>query len=112
MSELKKEISVENATVPFYEYFEGDIRVIEFDSSQCVPPEPMVNAMSALELLKDSNTKIVMINHRSPVGLFPKIGENFGIDEQELEDGRVKIVFTYKEGMSDQADLSDKSCNG
>lgn len=112
MSELKKEISVENATVPFYEYFENDIRVVEFDSSQCIPPEPMVNAMIALEFIKDEKTKVIMINHRSPVGLFPKIQANFEIDESELEDGRVKIIFSYKEGMSEQADLSDKNCHG
>ena len=112
MSELKQEIQVDGATVPFFEYTQNDVRYIEFDSSTCVPPEPMVNAMLALELLKDKNTKVIMINHRSPVGLFPKIGENFDIDESTLEDGKVKLVFSYKEGMSEKADLNDKSCNG
>lgn len=112
MSEYKKEFQIDGATVPFYEHMENELRVIEFDSSMCVPPEPMVNAMLALELLKDKNTKIIMINHKSPMGLYPKIEKNFEIRESALEDGKVQLEIFYKEGLSEEADLSDKSCNG
>jgi len=47
----KKELQVEGATVPFYEYEDSEGRVIEFDSSECGPPEPMVNAMTALKFI-------------------------------------------------------------
>ena len=112
MSELKQEIKVEGATVAFYTYKENGFEVIEFDSSSCVPPEPMINAMLGLELLKHSQMKLVMINHRSPVGLYPKIAEHFQTKESVLADGRVKVEVFYKDGVSDKADLSDKSCNG
>lgn len=107
-----KEIEIEGATVPFFKYTIDDATYIEFDTSKCPPPEPMINAMLALGLIKDAGTKVIMINHKSPAGLFPKIGENFYIAEKQLEDGRVKLVFSYKEGQSESADLSDKSCNG
>ncbi len=107
-----KELNIEGATVPFYEYKVGDTTYIEFDTSKCGPPEPMVNAMLSVALIKDANTKVIMINHKSPAGLLPKISANYGIEESVMEDGRAKLVFSYKEGLSEKADLSDKSCDG
>ncbi len=52
----------------------------EFDTSRCGPPEPMVNAMAGLKLVTDSGKKLVMINHKRPMGLLNKIGENFDIE--------------------------------
>jgi hypothetical protein len=107
-----KEITVEGQTVPFFEYKIGETTYIEFDTSRCGPPEPMVNAMLAVGLIKDKSTKVIMINHKSPAGLLPKINANYDIEEGTTEDGKAKLVFSYKEGMSEIADLSDKSCNG
>ncbi len=107
-----KEIKVEGQTVPFFEYKIGETTYVEFDTSRCGPPEPMVNAMLAVGLIKDKNTKVIMINHKSPAGLLPKINQNYNIQEAVTDDGKVKLVFSYKEGMSEKADLSDKSCNG
>lgn len=119
MSDLKitkpvdaKEIKVEGQTVPFYEYKINDTTYIEFDTSRCGPPEPMVNAMLAVGLIKDKNTKVIMVNHKSPAGLLPKINANYNIEEGTTEDGKAKLIFSYKEGMSEKANLSDKSCNG
>jgi len=53
-----------------------------------------------------------VVNHKSPAGLLPKINQNFDIQEGTIADGKVKLVFSYKEGMSEKADLSDKSCEG
>jgi len=107
-----KELNIEGATVPFYEYKIKDTTYIEFDTSRCGPPEPMVNAMLAIGLIKDKNTKVIMINHKSPAGLLPKIDQNFGIEEGTTSDGKVKLVFSYKEGKSEVADLSDNNCHG
>ncbi|NOX15355.1 MAG: hypothetical protein GXP61_04935 [Epsilonproteobacteria bacterium] len=119
MSDLKivkpndaKEIKVEGQTVPFFEYKINDTTYIEFDTSKCGPPEPMVNAMLAVGLIKNKDTKVIMINHKSPAGLLPKINANFNIEEGTIEDGKVKLVFSYKEGMSEKANLDDKSCDG
>lgn len=112
MSENKSVFHVEGATVPFFKYEKDGYMCIEFDSSSCVPPEPMVNAMLGLAFIKDAKTKLVMINHKSPIGLYPKIDKHFDVVESALEDGKVKLEIFYKEGLSEQADLSDKSCNG
>ena len=113
MSEFKKEpIEVTGATVPFFTYIDGEDQVFEFDTSKCGPPDPMVNAMAGLKLIDAKNKKLVMINHKSPGGLFAKIGENYNIEQEDIEGGLVKVVFTYKEGASEGANLDDASCAG
>lgn len=107
-----KLLHVENATVPFYTYEKNGIEYISFDTSLCVPPEPMVNAMIALELLDNAQKKVVMINHRSPVGLLAKVQSFYDIDVTELDGGKLQLVFSYKEGISDKVDLSQKHCAG
>jgi len=112
MSELIKEtLEVDGATVPFYTYKIGETQFVEFDTSKCGPPEPMVNAMAGLKLVNE-NTKLAMINHKKPGGLLSKIGENYDIENEKLEDGRVKLIFSYKSGESEKADLSQNSCAG
>ncbi len=51
-----------------------------------------------------------MLNHKTPGGLFAKIGENFDFDVQELDDGRSLVTFGFKEGASLNADLNQTSC--
>jgi len=58
----------------------------------------MVNAMAGLKMIDGPNKKVVMINHKKPMGLLDKIGENYNIDAENMEDGRVKLIFSYKEG--------------
>ena len=113
MSEIeKKELEVEGATVPFFEYTLGETQYYEFDTSKCGPPEPMVNAMAGLKLIDGPNKKVVMINHKKPMGLLDKIGENYNIETETLDDGRVKLIFSYKEGESEKANLNDAACHG
>ncbi len=113
MSELNKEaIEVMGATVPFFTYTLGEDQYFEFDSSKCGPPDPMVNAMAGLKYIDGPNKKLVMINHKSPGGLLNKIGENYNIETEKLEDGRVKLIFSHKTGKSEKADLSQNSCEG
>jgi len=107
-----KLLHVDNTTVPFFSYTQDGIDYISFDTSLCVPPEPMVNAMIALELLDNAHKKVVMINHRSPVGLLAKVQSFYDIDVTELDGGKLQLIFSYKEGMSDKVDLSQKTCAG
>ncbi len=107
-----QKVAVEGATVDFYKWQEGDTTYYAFDTSRCGPPEPMVNAMAGLKLVTAPNIKLIMINHKMPMGLLNKIGQNYEIEKEELEDGRVRLVFSYKPGASEQADLSDNSCHG
>jgi len=109
---MKEKIEVPGATVDFYKYKDGDVEVYEFDTSRCGPPEPMVNAMAGLKLIDGPNKKLVMINHKKPMGLLDKIGQNYNITDKKLDDGRVMLEFTYKEGESEKANLNDSSCGG
>ncbi len=109
---VKTPVEVAGATVPFVMYREGDMEVYEFDTSMMGPPEPMVNAMAGLKMITDSSKKLVMINHKKPMGLFDKIGENYHITDKELPDGKAKVIFTYKAGASEKADLEDDDCGG
>ncbi|WP_029520727.1 DUF2249 domain-containing protein [Persephonella sp. IF05-L8] len=93
----KKEIQVEGATVPVYQYEENGIIYYEFDTSKLGPPEPMVNALAVLSLIDSPNKRAVMINHKKPMGLFEKIEGKFDYEVEELEDGRYKIIFKLKE---------------
>lgn len=111
MSELNREaIEVEGSNVPFFTYTLGEDQVFEFDTSKCGPPDPMVNAMAGLKLLDAPNKKVVMINHKKPGGLISKIGENYDIETENMEDGRVKLTFSYKSGESEKANLADNTC--
>ena len=113
MSNLNNEkIEVTGATVDFYKYIQDGIEYYEFDTSRCGPPEPMVNAMAGLKLIDAPNKKLVMINHKKPMGLLDKIGENFNIEDEKTDDGKVKLIFSYKEGESEKANLNDASCSG
>jgi hypothetical protein len=107
----KKELQVEGATVPFFEYKGEEGRVIEFDTSECGPPEPMVNAMTALKFI-DKDTKVIMINHKTPMGLLDKIGESYDIEKEDIDGGKVRLTFTYREGASEKANLDDSTCDG
>ncbi len=73
---------------------------------------PMVKCYGWLKLVTDSGKKLVMINHKKPMGLLNKIGENFDIEVENLADGRVKLLFSFKDGKSQEADLTQTSCHG
>lgn len=105
-----KKIEVAGATLDFFQYEKENITYFFFDSSMTGPPEPMVNAMAGLRLLDAKDKKLVMLNHKTPGGLFAKIGENFDFEIQELEDGRSQVTFGFKEGASLNADLNQTSC--
>ncbi len=108
-----KEISVEGATVPFYEYKIGDTTYVEFDTSRCGPPEPMVNAMLGLKLVREGKAdKVVMINHKKPMGLLPKIEGEFDIEAEEESNGIAKLIFSRKEAPTKETDFNDSNCHG
>ena len=104
-------ITVDGSTVDFYTYKKENSTYYQFDTSMTGPPEPMVNAMAGLNLIDGSDKKLVMINHKSPGGLLAKIGENYDIDEEAIDEGKVKLTFSYRSGASEAADLSDNSCH-
>jgi len=106
-------IEVTGATVDFFEFQEGDTKVYTFDTSSCQPPEPMVNGMCGLQLLTKSNQRLEMINHKAPLGLFPKIEADFNYEVIQIdENGKVKVIFTIKEDAKNSTDFTQTSCSG
>lgn len=106
-----KKIEIENSTVDFFTYIEDGLTYYYFDTSMCGPPEPMVNAMLGLQLLKNATDRLVMVNHTAPNGLFPKIESNFGFEVSEVQD-KIKVVFNYKINSESKTDFSDNRCSG
>ncbi|MEM0104868.1 MAG: hypothetical protein QW743_08640, partial [Candidatus Methanomethylicia archaeon] len=89
---MKEKVEVKNTTVPVYKYEEDGSIVYEFDTSMTGPPEPMVNALAVLELLTSPNIKVIMINHRKPMGLFDKLEDRYNVEIEDLPDGKYKIM--------------------
>ncbi len=106
-----QKIEVKNASVDFYKRVEDGVNVYEFDTSMCEPPHPMINAMAGLALL-DKNSKLVMINHKKPMGLFPKIEGDFDYEVEDIEGGKVKVTFSKKADAKGSTDFSSNHCAG
>ena len=106
-----EKIEVLGSTVDFFKFIENGLTTYQFDTSECGPPEPMVNAMVGLQLL-DENSQLVMINHQSPGGLYPKVEAEFAYDIGKTKDGKVKIIFTRKSGVENSTDFTQNTCNG
>lgn len=90
-----EKMDVPNATVDFGTFTQDGLKYVVFDTSKCSPPEPMVNAMIALEMV-NNGTSAVMINHKSPAGLLDKIQNKFQITESDLPNGNVMLIFAQK----------------
>lgn len=99
------------ATVDFFKTINNGLTTYYFDTSRCGAPAPMVNAMAGLQLL-DENSKLVMINHKRPGGLFPKIQADFNYDVEDLADGNVKVIFTKKANADGSTNYNDNKCSG
>ena len=105
------EINLEGATVPFYKFDENGVTYYQFDSSKCGHPEPMINAMTGLQTIKGEE-KLIMINSKAPMGLFPKVENDFSHEVSELEDGTFKIVFTRQGSEFTNTNFTDTACSG
>ncbi len=104
-------LEVNGATVPFYKYEDNGVTFIQFDSSKSGHPEPMVNAMSGLQVIKGEE-KLVMINSKAPMGLFPKVEAGFNFEVTDLEDGRAKVIFSIRSEGQSATNFEDAGCGG
>lgn len=89
-------VEVPRATLDFYRYEEDGLVYYEFDATECSPPEPMVNAINGLRMLKNDNERMVGIFFHEPTPLFDRTAKNFTHEVTELENGDVKVVFKKK----------------
>ncbi len=93
----KEQVQIPRTTLPFYKYEKDGIIYYEFDATKCSPPEPMVNAINGLRMLKNENERMVGIFFHEPTPLFERINNNFTHEIEELESGDVRVVFRKKE---------------
>lgn len=100
-------IEVIGATVDFYKLNKDGQSTYYFDTSKCGPPDPMVNAVCGLKLIKGTSDKLVMINHKTPGGLFAKLQDDVSYEIEQLDNGLVKIVFTSNNSSSSATDLQN-----
>ncbi|WP_457746110.1 hypothetical protein [Sulfurimonas sp.] len=107
-----QKIEVAGATVDFYKLQKDGVSTYYFDTSKEGPPHPMVNAMSGLKLIEGSSDTLVMINHKTPGGLFGKLADDVKYSVEELDDGLVKVVFSYNANAQGQSDFTQTSCSG
>jgi hypothetical protein len=105
-SEAQK-IEVEQASVDFYKLSKDGESTYYFDTSKCGPPEPMVNAVAGLKLIKGTNDKLVMINHKMPMGLFKNLQDDINYESQEIEGGLVAVTFSNNASASNTTDLQN-----
>lgn len=104
-------IEVAGATVDFFELAKDGVSTYYFDTSKEGPPHPMVNAMSGLKLIKNTNNTLVMINHKTPGGLFGKLEADVSHKAENIEGGLVKVTFSSVNAGVD-SDLTQTSCHG
>src|SRR3990167_5739996 len=91
---MKKElIEVPRASLDFYKYEEDGLTYYEYDSTKCQPPEPMVNTMVGLSLLKNKNDRLVGIFFHEPFPLYQRIPLTIVHEAKELESGDFRITF-------------------
>ena len=90
---FKEKIEVPRATLDFFKYEEDGITYYEFNATKCSPPEPMVNAVSGLQMLEGENDRLVGFFFHEPAPLYDRIGSDYLHEATELENGDFKIVF-------------------
>ena len=106
-----QKIEVAGATVDFFKLAQDTQSTYYFDTSKEGPPHPMVNAMSGLALIKGTQDKLVMINHKMPGGLFNKLEDDVIHVARELDDGLVEVVFSHNTNATAESDLTQTSCS-
>ena len=108
----KQPLVLVGASLPFCQYQEDGVSVIEFDSCGCGCPVPMVNAMAGLQHVAEHGGKLVMINGFEPQGLYERIRGSFDWTVQSLSDEKVLICFAPVAGCASTLDFSNNQCRG
>ncbi len=95
---LNKElVEVPGTTLPFYKYEKDDLTIYEFNATECQPPEPMVNTVRGLGLLKSTTDRLIGFFFHEPFPLYQKIPLTISHEAQELENGDFQITFKIED---------------
>lgn len=106
-----QKIEVAGATVDFFQLIKDGVSTYYFDTSKCGPPDPMVNAMSGLALIKGNNNILVMINHKAPGGLFAKLADDISHTVENIDGGLVAVTFSNNDNSTSDSDLTQTACH-
>ncbi len=93
----KKPVEVAGATLPFLTYQDNDLTFFEFDATECNPPEPMINTIRGLSLLKNKSDRLVGMYFHEPFPLYERIPFTITHEAVELESGDFKVIFKLQE---------------
>ena len=92
----KKIIKIPRATLDFYKYEKDGLTFYEFDATQSSAPEPMINAMVGLEMIKNKNDRLKGIFFHEPMPLLQRVSPYFDYEATELQNGDYCLVFKRK----------------
>ena len=90
---FKQKVVIPRTTLDIFKYEENGLTFYEFDATECQPPEPMVNAMVCLAMLKEDNERLAATFFHEPVPLYERISSEYSYEATELESGDFRIVF-------------------
>ena len=93
----KELVEVQGTTLPFYKYEKDGITFFEFNATECNPPEPMVNTIRGLSLLKSENDRLVGLFFHEPFPLYERIPFTISHEAVELESGDFQVTFKISE---------------
>jgi len=92
----KEKVLIPMTTLDFFKYEKDGITYYEFDATECSPPEPMVNTMNALRMIKSENECLIGKFFHEPSPLYAKIANYFDYKSKELKNGDFEVVFKVK----------------
>lgn len=92
----KELVKIPLTTLDIYKYEKDGLIFYEFDATECQPPEPMVNAINVLKMMKSENERLKGTFFHEPSPLYSKISALFHYDAKELENGDFEIIFMLK----------------
>ena len=93
----KELIEVPRATLDFYKYKEGDLTIYEYDATKCQAPEPMVNTIAGLSLLKSTTDRLVGIFFHEPFPLYSRLPLTIEHEAKQTDSGDFRITFKLAE---------------
>jgi len=93
----KKLVEVPGTTLPFYTYEKDGLTIFEFNATECNPPEPMINTIKGLSLLKSESYRLIGLFFHEPFPLYERIPFTISHETIELENGDFQVTFKRSE---------------
>ena len=92
----KELVVVPRATLDIYNYKKDELNIYEFNATECSPPEPMVNTIVVLEMLKNENDRLIVTFFHEPHPLYERLEQRFSHESKELDSGDIMVTFRKK----------------